>query len=248
MSLRDAAEGTGLSFATLSRIETASAPMPSLEVLKLLALRVGLDEGTAVELAGAAAPPGSVELANPRVRRIWRSGQLSQGALQALRSQHLRELAAEFSESLAGGSPVDARAAARHVGLALIAGRRDGGFDHEGRTFQLPSGAAAAEAPVERAWIAHGVAHHLIARELAQPPECRPSALWSSPEREAMYLASHILVPRALLAAELRRERPAHSTSVPGLISAVERVSARFRVPADWAAARLTEETLGELL
>ncbi|MCW2899041.1 MAG: helix-turn-helix protein [Streptosporangiaceae bacterium] len=56
-----------------------------------------------------------------------------------------------------------------------------------------------------------------------------------------------VLVPPALLAAELRQGPLPVSGSPAAFTAALERVASRFRVPADWAAARLAEDRIGEL-
>ncbi|MET7899076.1 XRE family transcriptional regulator [Streptomyces mirabilis] len=247
LSLRDAADGTGISYSTLSRVENGLLPMPSLEAAVAVARNVGLDEREALRLAGPLAPPGSAELADPGLKRALPGGRLSPAAVGALRQVHLRELAAEFSAGLGAGRPVDMRSAAKQVGLVLVtSSRQEMGFAAEGVSYRIPA-AAGGSYVAQRVWSAHGVAHKLIADDSGAVPGCRPHERGSAEEREATYVASRILVPSALLAAELRQGPLPVSDSLPAFIAALERVASRFRVPADWAAARLAEDRIGEL-
>ncbi|MFF3356775.1 XRE family transcriptional regulator [Streptomyces sp. NPDC002917] len=246
LSLRAAAVGAGLSYSTLSRIENGLLPMPSLDAAVAVARNVGFDEREVLRLAGPLAPPGAAELADPGLRRSLSGGRLSPGAVGALRQVHLRELASEFSAGLGAGRPVDVRLAAKQLRLALVAScRLEPGFNSDRMSYRIPE-AASDSYVAQRLWSAHGVAHRLIADDSGTAPECRPAERASAAEREATYVASRILVPPALLAAELRRG-PLPVSGAPAVFTAaLERVASRFRVPVDWAAARLAEDRIGE--
>lgn len=239
--------GTGISYSTLSRIENGLLLMPSLDAALAVARNVGLDEREALRLAGRLAPAGSAELANPGLKRVISGGRLSPSAVGALRQVHLRELASEFSAGLGAGRPVDVRLAAKQLGLALMVScRSEAGFANDGMSYRIPADAGEGQMP-QRLWSAHGVAHRLIARDSGTVPVCRPQERASVVEREATYVASRVLVPAALLAAELRQVPLPVSGSAAAFTAALERVASRFRVPADWAAARLAEDRIGEL-
>ncbi|MFD8421067.1 helix-turn-helix domain-containing protein [Streptomyces sp. NPDC059466] len=247
LSLRNAADGTGISYSTLSRVENGLLPMPSLEAVLAVARNVGLDEQEALRLAERLAPPGAAELVSSGLKRVLSGGRLSPAAAGALRQVHLRELASEFSAGLGSGRPVDVQLAARHAGLVLAASSgQELGFTADGVSYRVPA-AAGTSYMAQRVWSAHGVAHKLIADDAGAAPQCRPQEGALAEEREAAYVASRILVPAALLAAEFRQEPLPVQGSLPAFITALERVAARFRVPADWAAARLAEDRIGEL-
>ncbi|MET8631665.1 XRE family transcriptional regulator [Streptomyces sp. NPDC004680] len=247
LSLREAADGTGISYSTLSRVENGLVPMPSLEAAAAVARNVGLDEREALRLGGRLVPPGFAELADPGLKRAVRGGRLSPAAVGALRQVHLRELASEFSAGLGAGRPVNIRLAAKLLGLGLVAScRQEAGFAADGMSYRIPAAADHSHV-AQRIWSAHGLAHKLIADDAGAAPGCRPQERGSAEEREAAYVASRILVPPALLAAELRQSPLPPSDSPPAFIAALERVASRFRVPADWAAARLAEDRIGEL-
>ncbi|MFG2668927.1 helix-turn-helix domain-containing protein [Streptomyces sp. NPDC048387] len=248
LSLRTAAEGSGISYSTLSRIENGH-PVSSLEAAIAIARKVGLDEREVLRLAsGELAPPGVAILAEPGLRRALTAGRFSPRAMAALRQVHLHELASEFSAGLGGGRPVDVRLAAKHLGLALVpAGRLEAGFDSRGMTYRIPA-AAHGDSMKQRLWSAHGIAHRLIAKDSGTAPQCLPHHRALTEEQEAAYLASRVLVPPALLAAELRRgPLPSEPESSAAFNAALERVASRFRVPPRWAAARLAEDMTGEL-
>ncbi|WP_405140680.1 helix-turn-helix transcriptional regulator [Sphaerisporangium sp. NBC_01403] len=245
LTLRAAAHGTGISYSTLSRIENGRGTAPSLDVAMAVARKVGLGEREVLRLAGPLARGGAIQLADPGIRRALTAGRLSPDALSALRREHLRELASEFSASLGAGRPVDMRMAAKQVGLELVACRTGAGFDCGGATYRIP--AAAGNHVSQRSWIARGIAHRLIAGDSGSAPECRPGALSTEEEREATYVAAHVLVPRPLLAAELRKDPLPASAPAVAFTAALERMASRFHAPASWAAARLTEDRIGEL-
>ncbi|MFI7114795.1 helix-turn-helix domain-containing protein [Nonomuraea sp. NPDC050227] len=244
LTLRAAAEGTGISYSTLSRIENGHGIAPSLDVAMAVARKVGLEEGEVLRLADPLAHAGAAQLSDPGIRRALIAGRLSRSALSALRREHLRELASEFSASLGAGWPVDVRMAAKQLGLALVTSRTEPGFDCGGATYRIPPSAPDSHVS-QRSWIARGIAHRLIARDVGGAPECRSAALSTEEEREATYVAAHVLVPRSLLAAELRKG-PLPASAV-GFTATLEKVASRFRAPASWAAARLTEDRIGEL-
>ena len=243
-TLRETADGAGISYSTLSRIERGLGAPPSVEVIQTLARRVGLGDQQVQKLAGSLVPQGFAELAAPDIRRSVKAGHLSPGALNVLRREHLGELAAEFSASLGDSRPVDIRAAAVHASLALARGRIGPGFDCDGGAYLIPP---RADLITERAWTAHGVAHRLIAHDKGCASQCAATARSSSAEREATYLASHLLVPKALLAAELRRQPLPPQSDTSTFVASLERVASRFRAPVSWAVARIAEEKIGEL-
>ncbi|MFJ6939651.1 helix-turn-helix domain-containing protein [Streptomyces sp. NPDC101132] len=247
VSLRAAAEGSGISYSTLSRIENGH-PVSSLDAAIAVARNIGLDEREVLRLAGELAPPGAAVLAEPGLRRALPGGRFSPRAMAALRRVHLRELASEFSAGLGGGSPVDVRLAAKQLGLALAqAGRLESGFDSRGKTYRIPA-TAHDDGMAQRLWSAHGIAHRLIAEDSGTAPQCLPQQRALPDEREAVYVASCVLVPPALLAAELRKGPLSPALGSPAAFNAaLERVASRFRVPAVWAAARLAEDRTGEL-
>ncbi len=248
LSLRAAAEGSGISYSTLSRIENGH-PVSSLEAAIAVARNVGLDEREVQRLAsGGLALPGAAAMAEPGLRRAMSGGRFSPRAMAALRQVHLRELASEFSAGLGGGRPVDVRLAAKHLRLALaLVGRLEAGFDSCGMTYRLPA-AAHGDSMKQRLWSAHGIAHRLIANDSGAAPQCLPKHRASTEEQEAAYVASHVLVPAGLLATELRQgPLPSEPESSAAFNAALERVASRFRVPPRWAAARLAEDMTGEL-
>ncbi|MET8386492.1 XRE family transcriptional regulator [Streptosporangium canum] len=246
LTLRAAADGTGISYSTLSRIENGRGIAPSLDVAMAVARKVGLEEREVLRLAGPLARAGAIQLVDPDIRRALTAGRLSPNALGALRREHLRELASEFSASLGAGRPVDMRMAAKQLGLAVVACRTEAGFDYDGATYRIPAAVAGSHVS-QRSWIARGIAHRLIASERGSPPKCQPGALSTKEEREATYVAAHVMVPRPLLAAELRKDPLSASAPAVAFTAALERVASRFRAPAGWAAARLTEDRVGEL-
>ncbi|WP_406269024.1 helix-turn-helix domain-containing protein [Actinacidiphila glaucinigra] len=242
---RDAVKGCGISYSTLSRIENGLVTVPSLEVAMAVARNVGLGEGDVLRLAGTLAPAGSAELADPSIRRVLQDGRLSPDALSTLRLTHLRLLASEFSADLGSARPVDVRLAAKKAGLTLVPyNSTEARFARQGRCYEFPRGSDGALMG-QRLWGAHGIAHRLIAAESGAVPECHMREVGSVAEREATYVASRILVPHSLLASDLR-QRPLPQDPAE-FATALERVASRFRVPTQWASARVAEDKIGEL-
>lgn len=242
---RDAVKGCGISYSTLSRIENGVLPVPSLQVALAVARNVGLGEGDVLRLAGPLASAGSAELADPSIRRVLQDGRLNPDALSALRLTHLRLLSSEFSADLGSARPVDVRLAAKKADLTLVPNNgTEARFVRQGQCYEFPRGNDSAPMG-QRLWGAHGIAHRLIAAESGTIPECHVKKVGSVAEREATYVASRILVPQALLAADLRqRPLPQDPTE---FTAALERVASRFRVPTQWASTRVAEDKIGEL-
>lgn len=247
ISLRDAAEGTGLSYSSLARIETGQRVPATLEPLLAVGSRVGVPAATLAELAGGIDPGALADVAGPRTRRALRGGRLSPDALLALRRVHVEQLIEPIRRALSR-PPINVNLLAKAADVTIRIAPGYPGFDRDGSFHVPPTDISPLARATGRAWVAHGVAHALLARDAGEPPSCLATAPHLAGETEAGSLAGLLLLPRALLAATLRgRPLPALG-SVDELAFAIEEIASEYDVPAGVAATRLAEENALQVL
>lgn len=242
LSLRAAAAGTGISYSSLYRIESGERDSAPLDALLRLGTKLGIAHATVTRLAGGLSAEGVRELAGGRVRGALRGGRLSPGAVAALRRVHVAALAEPLAAHTAE-APVDARGVARAAGVRISEGAGDPGFDDAG-AYVVPGRSNPIERVIQRAWIAHGVAHALLADDAGERRACTPHAPLLEREREATYLAMLILVPSAPLSASLRLRGAGPLVTAEDVAAALDEIASDFDVPANFAAARLAEESV----
>ena len=241
LSLRAVTRGTGLSYSSLSRIETGERDSAPLDALMVIAERLGLPQAEISELAGGLTQEGIRELVGGELRGALRSGRLSPDGVHALRRVHLRRLLEPFSAHFSGRS-VDPRRIAKAAGVEIGGTTAAPGFDIDGRYLVPHRSNSPLDQVVERAWIAHGVSHALIADDAGRRRSCKPRAQALMDEQEATYVASLVLIPVAALASALRLRPLAAMVSGEEMGNVLEEISSDFRVPATFAAARLAED------
>jgi transcriptional regulator with XRE-family HTH domain len=239
LSLRAAAAGTGMSYSTLYRIESGERDSAPLDALLRLGTKLGIPHATVTRLAGGLTPEGVREFAGGRVRGALRGGRLGPDAAAALRRVHIAALAEPLAAHLAE-APVNPRDVARAVGLDVMEAVGDPRFV-DGR-YSVPRQGNPIERVVQRAWIAHGIAHALLADDAGERRSCTPHAPMLDLEREATYLAMRILVPSAPLAATLRMGGVGPLITGEDIAAVLDEIATDFDVPASFAAARLAED------
>src|SRR5262245_18161835 len=106
LTLREVAQGTGLSYSTLSSLETGRRDSAPLDALLAVGRKLGLSESEISRLAGGLSPEGVQELIGPRLHGALRGGRLSPEAMTALRRVHVSRLLEPLGTSLAN-TPVD---------------------------------------------------------------------------------------------------------------------------------------------
>jgi len=241
LSLRAVTSGTTLSYSSLSRLETGQRDSAPLDALMVIAERLGLPQAQVSELAGGLTREGIGELVGGELRGALRSGRLSPDGVHALRRVHLRRLLEPFSAHFSGRS-VDPRRIAKAAGVGIGSTTAAPGFDIDSRYLVPHRSNSPPDQVVERAWIAHGVSHALIADDAGRRRSCNPRAQALMDEQEATYVASLILVPVAALAAALRLRPLTAMVSGEEIGNVLEEISSDFRVPATFAATRLAED------
>jgi transcriptional regulator with XRE-family HTH domain len=241
MSLRAAAEGTGISYSSLCRIESGERDRAALDALLRLATKLGIPHATVTRLAGGLSPEGVRELAGVRVHGALRGGRLSPDAVAALRRVHIAGLLEPLAAHLAN-APVSLRKVALAARMTVIETSGEPGFDVDDR-YLVPQQHSPPERVVQRAWVAHGVAHALLADDAGERRSCTPGARLIEREREATYLAMLILVPSAQLAASLRFRPMGPLVTGEDVAAVVDEIVSDFDVPASFAAVRHAHDT-----
>ncbi|MFG1643758.1 helix-turn-helix domain-containing protein [Amycolatopsis sp. NPDC049252] len=239
MSLRAAAEGTGISYSSLARIESGERSAP-LEGLLELGRRLGLPQATVMQVAGVLSQDGMRDLIGSHLRGVIRGGRISPEATAALRRVHLARLLEPLGSELVG-RPVDVWRLAATVELRAVEGPGLPGFDASGN-YRVPPQANPNERVTQRAWLAHGIGHAMLGREDDVPPACDPLSTAREVEREATRLAMLILLPPAPLRARLRESPLGPLTEGEDIAAVIEEIASDFDAPATFAATRLADE------
>jgi transcriptional regulator with XRE-family HTH domain len=242
LSLREAARGTGISYSTLARIESGERSAP-LESLLELARRLELPQSTVMHVAGGLSQEGVRDLIGSHLRGAIRGGRLSPEASTALRRVHVARLLEPLGTELAG-RPVDVRHVARAVDLHAVEAPGLPGFDSPG-TYRIPPQGNPNERAAQRAWLAHGIGHAILAQDDGTPRACAPGSPALDAEREATRLATLILLPPAQLRARLRESPLGPLTESEDIAAVIEEIASDFDAPPGFAATRLADE--GEL-
>ncbi|WP_168435224.1 helix-turn-helix domain-containing protein [Nocardia cerradoensis] len=241
LSLRAAAAGTGLSYTTLYRIESGERDTAPVDALLGVGDRLGIPRATIAALAGGLSREGAQDLAGARVRRAMRGGRLSPAAIAALRRVHVARLLDPFASHLAD-APVNLSRLSAAAGLVVRESDGDPGFDVDG-AYLLPRRKAD---PIQRialrGWLAHGIAHALLAQDAGERPSCKPRAHALEAEREATYLATLIIIPSSPLAATLRLNPAGALVGGDEVGATLDEIASDFDAPAPFAAARLVED------
>jgi transcriptional regulator with XRE-family HTH domain len=225
------------SITTISLLERGRRTV-STAVLERLVAVVGADPSEAFRLAGLIPPGATSHLLAPELARALPRGQLTRQAREALRREHLAALAADDTRTY--GVPVDiVTLLQRRCNLTVhsVENLSNAEFG-ESRVVRYPAGLdAPAEHHQRRFVLAHMTGHALVAAETGNRCECIPARA-DRQETEATWLAGHLVMPRSVLAAEVRGLAMSHDvTTAGGLSGLVAEVAARFAVPA-WLAIR----------
>jgi transcriptional regulator with XRE-family HTH domain len=242
MSLRAAAEGTGISYSSLCRIESGERDSAPLEALLRLGTKLGVPHATVIRLAGGLSPEGVRELTGGRVHGALRGGRLSPDAVVALRRVHIAALLEPMAGHIAG-TPVGLRKVMLAAGLTVTETAGEPGFDVDGR-YLVPQQHSPLERVVQRAWVAHGVAHALLADDAGERRSCTARTQLLDREKEATYLAMLILMPSAQLAASLRLRPLGPLVTGEDVAAVLDEIASDFDVPAGFAAARLAQDSV----
>lgn len=237
LTLRDVANHTGISVATLSRLERGERALRDAELLDAVAVASGADASAVFRRAGQVPPDSAARLLSADVSRVLEGGLLSNAAWEALRREHLSRLA-ETLDVPAGEVPVDIAAVA-FEGLALDSREAEGAGWLTFATSELVVLPSDLHQRERRFRLAHGAGHALAARETGRRPDCRFTS-GGRAEAEATFVASMLLMPREELHAELSAVAGSYNlagTEAPmNIASLIEDLAGSFQVP-EWVVA-----------
>lgn len=242
LSLRDAADGTGISYSSLHRIETGERPGAPLDALLRLATKLEIPHSVITRVTGEFSSDVLQELTAGHLRGAIRGGRLSPEATAALRRVHITGLLDPISPYLSR-RPIDLRRLANVLELGVLETAGSPGFDAEGR-YCVPRGLDPIQRVVQRAWLAHGLAHVILSQDAGEPPRCTAAAPLLEREREATYLAAQILLPSSLLTGALRLRPIGELATSDEMAAMLDEIVSDFDVLATFVAARLSEESL----
>jgi hypothetical protein len=196
-----------------------------------------------MQVAGGLTQDGMQDLTGSYLRGAIRGGRISPEAAAALRRVHVARLLEPLGSELAG-RPVDVWHLAATVELHAVEARGLPGFDPSG-AYRIPPQANPNDRVTQRAWLAHGIGHAILAAEDGVPPACTPRSPALKAEREATRLAMLILLPPAQLRARLRESPLGPLSEGEDIAAVIEEIASDFDAPATFAATRLADE--GEL-